>query len=370
MTIVNNYDSINESVPTAYEEYPDLVRDSERYGIVYVFTGNGISSIHRRVSQNLPTIYALKLKDQYDYAAVLNAKTKLTPRDILGRGAINNDGVHEFQTAKIIADDDKMNDFLQEFISKQKEINNTKAKRIPVLPDIVRYSDIENDISDLSNIPIGIYKNDLEIAFLNLQNSLGTVISSNRLPNTLNFSKSLLFVLKEIKGINLLIVDPRKELELNADEFKNYYTDNLDLVTDKMIEFIKKIIDAKSDQKVVIFIYNVSKYLAKLEDSKKLNDLFNAVKGLENISIIIVDDAIKLKALQFEEWFKLAFSSTDGVWIGKGVSEQSLFRLSVVNKEMMKELKNDMGYVVSESRALLCKYIDFISEDEGDKNGE
>ena len=32
---INNFDSINEALPlAAYEDFPDLVRDSERYGIL------------------------------------------------------------------------------------------------------------------------------------------------------------------------------------------------------------------------------------------------------------------------------------------------------------------------------------------------
>ena len=73
---------------------------------------------------------------------------------------------------------------------------------------------------------------------------------------------------------------------------------------------------------------------------------------------------------QFEDWFKTAFNTGYGIWIGKGVSDQGLFRIAAMNKEMMQDVKTDMGYLISESRGILCKFIDFISDSEGDQNGE
>ena len=83
---------------------PELLRDSARYGIIYIITANGMNSTGTRLNQNIKTYMALRLKDSFDYADVLGGKTKQVPAEIPGRGMINNDGIHEFQTGSLTED--------------------------------------------------------------------------------------------------------------------------------------------------------------------------------------------------------------------------------------------------------------------------
>ena len=362
VAIINNYDSISESIPSVYDEYPDLVRDSDRYGIVYIFTGNGVSSIPRKITQNLDNVFAYKLKDQYDYNTAFNAKTKLMPRETFGRGLINNDGVHEFQTSKIVSNDEEMNEFLRDYISKQDY--SVISRQIPVLPDIVRFDDVNNIEINWNNIPIGISKNELEIETIDLQSSAGLMISSNKYVNTIKFVKSLATVINNVENVNLLVIDSQKELSLDKNDFKNYYTEDMDSTTDSITQYIQKLIVSHSDVKTAIIIYNMNKYVNSLSDINKLNELSKVAKKSENVCIIIADDQKKLKAVKFDEWFKDTFSINDGIWIGKGASEQTLFSLGGITKEMMQNYKNDMGYLISESSGTLCRLIDFVTSDD------
>ena len=75
-----------------------------------------------------------------------------------------------------------------------------------------------------------------------------------------------------------------------------------------------------------------------------------------------------MKAVKFDEWFKDIFSVNDGIWIGKGASEQSLFSLGGITKEMMQSYKNDMGYLISESTGTLCRFIDFVTVEDDDNS--
>ena len=366
VVIINNYDSISESIPSVYEEYPDLVRDSDRYGIVFIFTCNGVSSVPRKITQNLDNVFAYKLKDQYDYNTAFNAKTKLVPRETFGRGLINNDGVHEFQTSKIVQNDEEMNKFLQDYISNQD--HSIISKQIPVLPDVVRFDNVNNIEINWNNIPVGISKNELEVETLDLQSSVGLMISSNKYINTIKFVKSLAMVINSVKSINLLVIDSQQELLLDKNDFKNYYTGDMDSTTDSITQYIQKLFDSRSDVKTAIIIYNMSKYINSLSDINKLNELSKIAKKSENVCIIIVDDQKKLKAVKYDEWFKDIFSINDGIWVGKGASDQSLFSLSGITKEMMQNYKNDMGYLISESSGTLCRLIDFVTVEDNEND--
>ena len=367
---MNNYDSIYEANQNLYDELPDLIRDSSRYGIVFIFTANAVNSVPTKIAQNFSNIYAFKLKDSSDYISVFNTRTKITPRDIFGRGLLNNDGVHEFQTANIVENADDLNDYLIKFIASLKQSNNVMAKRIPTLPDIVRLNDVSSYINGLKSIPVGISKNDLEVVTIDYLANIGNIISSNKIQNTEKFIRSLLFILCNINNNNLIIMDSLKALMLDTKVYPNYYNDNFDNVLEKVVEFLDKLLEAKATNEGIIIIYGVNKFITKLENTSKLEELIKKVKKYEKISIVLVDDANKIKNYQFESWFSGNFSISDGVWIGKGISDQNLLRLSTITREMTRECKNDMGYVVSEGSGTLVRFIDFVTKDDGDANGK
>jgi S-DNA-T family DNA segregation ATPase FtsK/SpoIIIE len=367
--VFNNYDSIYESNPNLYDDLPELVRDSERYGVIFIFTCNATNSINSKVSSNCSNNYAFKLKDVSDYTSIFGIRCKTMPRDTEGRGLLNNDGLHEFQTANIVEDDDKLNDYLIAFMNNQKQLNQTKAKRIPVLPDIVRIDDIRGEISNIKSVPIGISKSTLDVIEVDYSANMGNIVTSNKLVNTKNFIISLLVVLRNISNLNLFVIDPLKLLELNTSYFPNYYIDNLDTVVDKLIEYIKSLKENNQNLEGIILIYGLNKFISKVNDSKKITELTKIIKEYEKISLIAVDDSSKIKAYAYESWFTSIFSVNDGVWVGRGVSDQNLLHLSTINKEMTKDIKNNMGYYVSEGSSTLCKFIDFITK-EDDDNGK
>lgn len=370
VVILNNYDSIYESNADIYEELPDLVRDSERYGIIFIFTCNAVNSIPSKISQNCPNIYAFKLKDATDYTTIFGMKTRVTPRDMEGRGLVKQESIHEFQTASIVEDENELNAFLLEFIHNQSNINTTKAKRIPILPDIVRYKDVYEELITLRNVPVGISKKDLEILKVNYLSTLGNIITSNKLANTEKFVQSLLMMIHDIKNTILIVIDPMSQLNLDKNSYPNYYQKQFDEVLDNLNNYFQKLIDEKSNLEGTICIYGFNKFISKIKDISKFTQLTQLIKEYEKISIIAVDDFGKIKSYGFETWFTSIFSVNEGIWIGKGISDQSLLHLSNVTREMTKEYKNDMGYLVSESSGTLCKWIDFVSKEEEDKDGE
>lgn len=359
--IMNNYDSIYESNPEIYDELPDLIRDSERYGMVYILTASSINSIQSKITQNCKNIYAFKLKDVSDYTSLFGQRIKNPPREIFGRGLLKNNSVHEFQTASIVQDVEQLNDYITNFIKEQNQINITKAKPIPTLPEIVNIDYIKNDINSLKDIPIGISKKELEICKLDCLTNLGNIITSNKLINTKKFVQSLITLISYIENTKIIIIDPMKLLNLDQTKCPNYYNDNIPEVLKSIKEYIEKLKEAKIEQKGIILIYGINKFISKLENPLELSELVNLIKIYEKIGLIIVDDASKIKGYTFEGWFTSLFTVNDGIWVGKGIADQNLLHLSTINKEMTENYKNDMGYYVSESVGTLCKLIDLTN---------
>ena len=366
--IINNYDSIYEANPELYDELPDLIRDSERYGIVYIITASAINSVQSKISQNFQNIYAYKLKDISDYTSIFGQRVKNSPREVIGRGLLRKEGIHEFQTASIVKDENELNNLIVDFIKVQQEKNPMPAKKIPILPEKIGLEDIKEEINTLKDIPIGISKKELEFCKVDYLTNLGNIITANRIANTEGFVKSLLWIINHISNC-LLIIDPMNALNLNNKQFLNYYTDNMKETMTNVKNYLKKLKEENSNQTGVIVIYGISKLIAKLENQQEMTELIKLIKEYEKISIVIVDDASKIKQFSFEGWFNSFFSLNDGIWIGRGIADQNLLHLSTVNKEMMQDYKNNMAYLVTESVGILLKVIDFsTSKKEEDEN--
>ena len=364
--IINNFASFYEAIHSAYDDLPNLVRDSVRYGMVYICVGNATNSIPGRISQNFTNIYAYKLKDSSDYPYLFNVKSKLVPRSIEGRGILNNDGLHEFQTASIIENSDELNNYMQQFIQYQNQNNKFKAVQIPHLPSIVRLDNVKFAISSLKNIPVGIEKHTLNIHAIDSLANLGNIICANKIIDTLKLCHSLLFILKLIPSINLMVIDVSKTLQLDKSIYPNYYTNEMESVLDKINEYLEKLIETKSNIEGVIFVYNFSKFVSNIEDSEKLENFTKNIKKYEKISVIIVEEPKKLKEYQYDSWYKNIFDSGNGLWVGKGVSDQTVLKASSYSKEMELPYKSNMGFAIIDGDAVLIKYIDFVTKDEGE----
>lgn len=370
IVIMNNYDSIYEANQNLYDVLPEFVRDSERYGIVYILTATAINSVSSKIAQSFSTNFAFRMKDSSDYMSIFGVRSKLVPRDMFGRGLINNDGLHEFQTASVVENIDKLNSYIANFVQVQLQANQVSAKKIPVLPSIVRLSDVQSEITNLNSIPIGINNKTLEICKLDYISNIGSIISSNKLVNTKKFISSLIYIFSLFKKSNLFIIDPLKFLLLDNKMFPNYYNNAFDEVVKKLNEYISGLIKQNSQTDGIIVLYGVDKFFAKLEDKHSFDDLIDTIKKYEKIGIILIEESNKLKNYSYESWFTTIMGNNEGIWIGRGVSDQNILKISTYNKELSKEIKNDMGYYVTDGQPTMVKLIDFFSKDEDDIDGK
>ena len=340
-----------------------MIRDSERYGIIFIITGNASNSIHTRISQNCHNVYAFKLKEQSDYTTIFGQKTKIIPREIMGRGLMVNDGVHEFQVATIFDSEDS-NDMLLQFVDELNKVNTSKADKIPTLPEIVNLEVISSYIDSLKNIPVGIERASLDASTIDVISTPGVIIASNKIENTNCFAKSFIELLTKYNNSFFAILDAENSLDM-----KNSINDNFGSVLDNLIESIEKLKETNEKKTGFIVINGVDKFVSKVNDNNKLAKLTNLLKEYENIRMVIIDAYAKIKKFAFEAWFTALFNINYGIWIGRGLSDQNLFHISNISREMSKDYKNYMGYVVNEGYATLVKLLDFINtEEQGDSD--
>ena len=362
--IMNNFDAMKSNIQTLYDDLPDLVRDSVRYGIVFIVTANSSGSIGSKLIQNISNTYCLHLKDTYDYSSSLGVKTKINPKDIKGRGVCNIDGAHEFQTCSVVESVDKYSDFILSFANNLKANSKIKAKKIPSLPAYVLFDDVDDDLKDYTNVPYGIIKSSLDVLKVNLVDNIGNLVLANKIENIKLFGKSLLTTLSHLNNSQILLIDGIGSYsELNG-TISNYYNSDFSRVLDMLIDYTDRYISSNDNSGNTIIVFNgLSKFVSKIDDKKKLEKLFGNIKKIEKFPVIVFDAVSKLKTYYLESWYREIFTGQEGLWIGNGISDQSLLKVSSFGKEFRADYKNDMGFYVSSGDTTLVKLLNFDSED-------
>lgn len=371
--IINNYDALIEMYPNTTDDLIPIARDCSRYGIILIITTSSLTTVGRRLRQSFTNNYSLKLNDPSDYSIIFNSKKKTIPRDIFGRGLVNNGDLHEFQTASLLENTENEVQIIKQLGKKLEEVNKEYVvPKIPSLPEFVTFDLIKNSINNIKNIPIGITREELEIEEYDFSINPSTIISSNKLVNMNHFLKDLLKVFKNIKTINTILLDSMNQLEENKELVDQYINKDFDLEVEQLLNKVKKINEKtiESDHYIICIIYGAEKLKQKLTDVNLLAKFTEEIKKCDHFILIICDDGKKLKSLDYDNWFSTIKINTEGIWIGKGLSDQTVFRVSPITKEMSKPYKNNYGYVIKDSSAELIKVLDFEQNIKGDDSDE
>lgn len=368
--IINNYDSFIDMYPNVSEELIPISRDCSRYGIILIVTLNAISSMARRLRQNFNNNYALKISDPSDYMTIFNSRKRMVPRNIEGRGLFSNGELHEFQTASLLNNKNDEVEKLKVISDKLKQIDKNEVPKIPSLPEYVSYQMIEKKINNLNNVPIGINRDELEIETYDFTIFSNTLISSNKLANITPFMTDLIKVLEKIGNLKIIIIDMYDYLNCFKDSNIKYINDNYDKEIENLYNNVCDINKTKQETRTICIIYGVEKLKSKLTDTKKLLEYIKEVKKCDYYNLIMSDDTKKLKSLDFDNWYSEVKNNTDGIWIGKGICEQTTFRIGKITKEMTKEIKNNYAYIINESDAKLIKVLDFDARIIGDEEND
>jgi hypothetical protein len=361
MYIINNLSAVVDSYPDFIDELIPTVRDCERYGINTIVT-NPTGNLHARFTQFFQTRYALHLQDTDDYDLTLDLRIRNKPKDNPGRGFCSQEDVaHEFQTSRVCKPEDDIVKYLDNIATLLKQNNKTVAPRIPMLPDKVTLDVVENEITTINSVPIGVYRNSLKIVKYDFMYNKSTAVASNKLENMNSFIDSLMEVFLRMPGIAIFVVDPLKKVpELATKTYNNRKIDYFDDPEKYKEAFAKFAVIAKNPNfnkfKIVYVMYGMDK-IKSLVDISAIDNLFSEIKKSDNCTSIIFDTAANIKNADYDNWYSMVKNNTDGIWIGKGFDEQSAIRVSKVTRDMSKDRPLNYGYVVQESAAELVKYI-------------
>ena len=368
MIVINNYDSFIETFDYS-EEINQISRECDKYGVILVFALNSTSSLRYKTKQNFKSNITLQFNDVDDYSIILGNVKKLYPANIYGRGLVKIDNIYEFQTA-YPTNKDEMQKFISDKCLELKEKYPKGAVSIPVVPEVVDVYEYINKASTIEKVPLGISHDRVDIEYYDFLNTYGTLISSSESENIINFMNALIIMLSNTNNCELCIIDASEELSVDSSEFVSYSINNFEEILNKLEAEIEVQYDAyiennhnnkvlASYKKNIVIIHSFDKFIVKLgtENKKKFEDLVTKAKELETFAFIIDDIPNNLKKYEYDSWYKSSVTNTFGIWIGNGVSEQTSIKANIPYKNNLKEIGNENGVVIKNSKPYLVKLI-------------
>ncbi len=356
--VINNVEAFIETYSDYEELIGQLTRDCLKYGVVFIFTTNGPNTVRYRLRQNFKQNLVLQFNDPSDYSSVLPGVRKKEPSKVFGRGLISLDSIYEFQTAYPYAEE-KMIDYIKVIGNKLNVICDYKAKRIPILPEVVNFDSVRDVLGNLSTIPFGIEKDSLEIATVNLQNKYMYTITGEDISTEVDFFKGLSNVITQVPNTKCVILDSNSILsDVNSNNVV-YSTDTCYEGFDKLNAFYEAEKVSKSNTNVVCMILGINSLLNKLStiEKSKLTTLLSSAKDVGNITFLVADSIDNIKGLAFEAWFKDNADLSEGIWIGNGISNQFTLKVTTSARLLRAELAPNFGYIVIKGKAYVIKLL-------------
>lgn len=360
VVMVNNYSGFAEQYEDLLEEFAILTRDGSKYGLYFVVTASSTNAVRYKIQQNFKMMLTMQLNDATDYALVVGRTDGLIPAKHKGRGLIALDKPYEFQTA-LCADQPDVLAFLREYCASLAATVETRAKAVPVLPERVNADFVRGSIGSLKAVPVGVAKGSLDVATVNLMNRVMYPVIAQDAEECGSFAEELTAVLSEIvKPVlcdaedliqNAPAFDPEETVRQMFEEMvlrNNTYKD-ADLDVASLEPFEEK----------VYIIVGFKKFVDRLSaDGKdKLNALLEKAEAIYKLHFVVCEAATRLNAYNYEGWYKRHLSGGDGLWLGEGVADQYVLKISKLTSDLYAELAPEYGYVITKGRPVLTKLL-------------
>ena len=355
VVVINNVEAFIET----YSDYEDLLgqmtRDCLKYGVVFILSTNGPNTVRYRLRQNFKQNVVLQFNDPMDYSSVISGVRKKEPSKAYGRGLIALDAIYEFQTAYSYAEE-KMTDYIKVISTKLNEICDFKAPKIPILPEVVNKEFVSSYLGSLNTIPVGVEKETLNIASINLRDKYIYNITGDDITSEPQFINGFINNLLSIENSKCLVLDPNSAISVSENENVKYGSDNYLELIDEFHKFHEA---ANPDNNLFVMIIGINSLLGKLDSTEKTDftNLIAEAKKDGNIKIIVVDTIEAIKNITFETWYKGNTDLAEGIWLGNGISNQFTLKVTTNARVLRAEVEPGFGYVIKKGKAALTKLM-------------
>ncbi|MCI8575159.1 MAG: type VII secretion protein EssC [Bacilli bacterium] len=369
VVMINNYEVLSEIYEDYTESLAQITRDCFKYGIFFVITATAENALRYKIRQNISVLYALEQNSESDFSSILgNCRGKI-PAKFKGRGLFRKDGIYEFQTAFVTKDDAQLNEFITNYCRTMSEKTSYRAQKIPILPKVVNYEFIKDELTSNTNFVVGVNRERLNIEKFAFFKTVHNFISAYETEDTYVFVKSLASEMFDL-GCDFLFLNST-ELDFSDTTYKDkVYKTGFEEVIDKISIYVEKVFqlfeEANFNKEVLVkqknmicFFYGAQDILSKFSNDtfRKFQKIVERAKQMGIISFVFVDSYGVYRNYFYEEWFKIGSDLSRGIWIGSGISDQNLFKITKYTREDRAEISTEFGFVIHNGKLTRIKML-------------
>lgn len=370
IVIIDNFAVFAEEFNDLEDEMVSITRDCQKYGIYFVITANSSNAVRYRLQQNFKQLMVLQMNDTSDYVSILGQTDGIVPSKLLGRGIVKIDRVYEFQTACISDTKDTMN-FIRSYCGELLAASDVFASKVPVLPKIVGKEFVAEHIRSQNSIPVGVYKNTLEIASINLTDRTVKMVLSEDLSDTEVFIHSLAETLDKLFDRVFVVGNSYQMKDESYETVTGDADDFIDELFEKVVQRHNTFVDSNMDESalndcenIAVLFYGMKSLRDSLNTDQldKLNLIMDKTDPRYRLKFIVADSSAAVRSYSIYEWYKSRVGQNEGIWIGAGLYLQNTIKLNR-NRGNSEEMESSFGYVVDKGKERLAKFLDFVSDD-------
>lgn len=378
---INNFAALTEVYEEKEEAVAYLSREGTKYGIYFVLTALGTGAVRFRLLQNFKQLLVLQLNDEADYSSVVGKTDGLFPSKYKGRGLIKKDELYEFQLA-CLTNDEVPFTFIQQTCKKIAEAwDGEMAKKVPILPDVINTEFIGEyvDKNKGLNIPIGVEKNSLNVHYYPFGESYINMIMSAGVEYQ-DFVADLIDLIRNATELNSVVFDMPKKVNEGVESVQVYTSArDCEAQIEKLFDLVlyrnntykdalEKEEPVENFEHVLVIINSLSMLKSGLSEQAKEKLSLILEKGTieYGITIILAEQVKNISAVSFEKWYKAHVSSSDGIWIGNGITEQYQMKANKTTSEMHDDITPEFGYSLIKGKCVKVKLLNNRMEEEDD----
>lgn len=280
--------------------------------------------------------------------------------------------MYEFQTATV-CELDQLSSYIKNKCLEYSEKYSKKAIKVPVLPKVVSFDSIKDNVGKTKELVIGINKENLEICTYDFHKNYSTIVTALDIEQTKIFATSLISQYLYLNQKQVLIINADDDCKININNNNNcqFINSNYNEVFNNLYKMVneqnekyklnnynKNIFDGKKS--IVCFIIGIDHFRSKLNDDNKnkFGELFTLAKNLGIIEFVLVDSIDKFKKMELESWYKSSISNTDGIWIGNGINDQFSLKVSQKIPYMKEDIPDSFCFVIKRGKPTYVKYVE------------
>ena len=358
VVVINGIEIFEETMAKFYEALNSMYRDGPRYGIIYIVSTSNQNGLRQRQLQFFNNVIVMQLQDDSFYRGITNCRRGLFPGNYIGRGICkigeDADSYCEFQTTNII-EEDKQIEYLNTMAAKMISYYKTKAKQLAKVPDNITSEELTQYITNLENVPIGYNFYEKTIAKYNFLDEKIYLVTGKDMKENINAIYGLVGVLSKIPNVKVRVIDMLEIFKKPILDIK-LFQDNIDVV----FAAVEKDVLTRTElqDNAINIIIGIGKYKKVLSPGgiEIFQNLFNNIIKSKKETFILVDDYDRIKSLKLEPWYNI-INNNKGIWLGKGLSNQSIFATNELTQEDKKYSFNCLSYTITDAKYTVIKTV-------------